>query len=91
MVQSERQIIDAPAALDQQVFSISGSPVAGLGGLWILQDEERQAWHDKIAGRRRHRTDELATAVEPSFSTSTRIKRAVSVEKARSPAEADRK
>lgn len=24
--------------------------VFGLGGLWILRDPERQAWHDKIAG-----------------------------------------
>jgi uncharacterized RDD family membrane protein YckC len=24
--------------------------VAGLGFLWIVFDEERQAWHDKIAG-----------------------------------------
>jgi uncharacterized RDD family membrane protein YckC len=22
----------------------------GLGGLWILRDPERQAWHDRIAG-----------------------------------------
>ena len=24
--------------------------VAGLGFLWIIFDEDRQAWHDKIAG-----------------------------------------
>jgi uncharacterized RDD family membrane protein YckC len=29
------------------IFSLA---VLGLGGLWILKDPERQAWHDKIAG-----------------------------------------
>jgi uncharacterized RDD family membrane protein YckC len=29
------------------VFSIAAF---GLGGLWILRDPERQAWHDKVAG-----------------------------------------
>jgi uncharacterized RDD family membrane protein YckC len=29
------------------LFSLA---VFGLGGLWILRDPERQAWHDKIAG-----------------------------------------
>ena len=29
------------------VFSIA---TFGLGGLWILRDPERQAWHDKVAG-----------------------------------------
>jgi uncharacterized RDD family membrane protein YckC len=29
------------------VFSLA---VAGLGGLWILRDPERQSWHDKVAG-----------------------------------------
>jgi len=29
------------------IFSLA---VLGLGGLWILRDPERQAWHDKIAG-----------------------------------------
>jgi uncharacterized RDD family membrane protein YckC len=24
--------------------------VAGLGFLWIVFDEDRQGWHDKIAG-----------------------------------------
>ena len=30
--------------------SILSTLVFGLGWLWILWDEERQAWHDKIAG-----------------------------------------
>jgi uncharacterized RDD family membrane protein YckC len=29
------------------IFSLA---VFGLGGLWILRDPERQAWHDRIAG-----------------------------------------
>lgn len=29
------------------IFSLA---VVGLGGLWILKDPERQAWHDRIAG-----------------------------------------
>jgi uncharacterized RDD family membrane protein YckC len=29
------------------IFSIAA---LGLGGLWILRDPERQAWHDRIAG-----------------------------------------
>jgi uncharacterized RDD family membrane protein YckC len=29
------------------IFSLA---VFGLGGLWILKDPERQAWHDRIAG-----------------------------------------
>ena len=32
------------------VASILSLAVLGLGGLWILRDPERQAWHDRIAG-----------------------------------------
>ncbi len=37
-------------ALVRGIASLFSLAVAGLGFLWILKDEERQAWHDKIAG-----------------------------------------
>jgi uncharacterized RDD family membrane protein YckC len=37
-------------ALVRGLSSIFSLAVVGLGGLWILKDPERQAWHDKIAG-----------------------------------------
>jgi len=37
-------------ALVRGIASLFSIAVAGLGCLWILKDEERQAWHDKIAG-----------------------------------------
>ena len=37
-------------ALVRGIAGIFSLAVLGLGYLWILRDEERQAWHDKIAG-----------------------------------------
>jgi uncharacterized RDD family membrane protein YckC len=37
-------------ALVRGLSSIFSLAVLGLGGLWILKDPERQAWHDRIAG-----------------------------------------
>jgi uncharacterized RDD family membrane protein YckC len=37
-------------ALVRGLSSIFSLAMLGLGGLWILKDPERQAWHDKIAG-----------------------------------------
>jgi uncharacterized RDD family membrane protein YckC len=37
-------------ALVRGIASLFSFAVAGLGCLWILKDEERQSWHDKIAG-----------------------------------------
>ena len=37
-------------ALVRGLSSIFSLAVLGLGGLWILKDPERQAWHDSIAG-----------------------------------------
>jgi uncharacterized RDD family membrane protein YckC len=37
-------------ALVRGLSSIFSLAVLGLGGLWILRDPERQAWHDRIAG-----------------------------------------
>ena len=41
------QFVDALIRGLASVFSLA---VFGLGGLWILRDPERQAWHDIIAG-----------------------------------------
>jgi uncharacterized RDD family membrane protein YckC len=37
-------------ALVRGLSGIFSLVVVGLGGLWILKDPDRQAWHDKIAG-----------------------------------------
>ncbi len=37
-------------ALVRGLSSIFSLAVLGIGGLWILRDPERQAWHDRIAG-----------------------------------------
>jgi uncharacterized RDD family membrane protein YckC len=37
-------------ALVRGIASLFSLGVAGLGFLWILKDEDRQGWHDKIAG-----------------------------------------
>lgn len=37
-------------ALVRGIASIFSLAVLGLGCLWIVRDEERQSWHDKIAG-----------------------------------------
>jgi uncharacterized RDD family membrane protein YckC len=37
-------------ALVRGLSSIFSLAVLGLGGLWIIRDPERQAWHDRIAG-----------------------------------------
>ena len=39
-----------PDALVRGLASIFSVVVLGLGCLWVLKDQERQAWHDKIAG-----------------------------------------
>jgi uncharacterized RDD family membrane protein YckC len=44
---SPLRVVDALVRVIASLFSLA---VAGLGCLWILKDEERQAWHDKIAG-----------------------------------------
>ena len=37
-------------ALVRGIASLFSVAVVGLGFFWILKDEERQAWHDLIAG-----------------------------------------
>jgi uncharacterized RDD family membrane protein YckC len=39
-----------PDALVRGLSSIFSLVALGLGGLWILRDPQRQAWHDRIAG-----------------------------------------
>jgi len=39
-----------PDALVRGLASIFSFVALGLGCLWVLRDQERQAWHDKIAG-----------------------------------------
>jgi uncharacterized RDD family membrane protein YckC len=39
-----------PDALVRGLSSIFSLVALGLGGLWILRDPHRQAWHDRIAG-----------------------------------------
>jgi uncharacterized RDD family membrane protein YckC len=41
------RFVDALVRGLSAIFSLA---VLGLGGLWILRDPERQAWHDRIAG-----------------------------------------
>jgi uncharacterized RDD family membrane protein YckC len=41
------RFVDSFVRAFSAIFSLGA---AGLGGLWILKDPERQAWHDKIAG-----------------------------------------
>jgi len=44
---SPLRFVDALVRGLSGIFSLA---VLGLGGLWILKDPERQAWHDRIAG-----------------------------------------
>jgi uncharacterized RDD family membrane protein YckC len=41
------RFVDALVRGLSAIFSLAA---AGLGGLWILKDPDKQAWHDKIAG-----------------------------------------
>ena len=43
----ELRFVDALVRGLSSVFSIAA---LGIGCLWMLQDAERQMWHDKIAG-----------------------------------------
>ena len=46
----ERPAAAFPDALVRALSSLFSFVALGLGVLWILKDEDRQAWHDKIAG-----------------------------------------
>jgi uncharacterized RDD family membrane protein YckC len=44
---TELRVIDAVVRALASIFSVAA---LGIGCLWMLQDPERQMWHDKIAG-----------------------------------------
>ena len=44
---TDLRVIDAVVRGLASVFSFAA---LGIGCLWMLQDPERQMWHDKIAG-----------------------------------------
>ena len=50
IVRLNGQPIDWPTAIVRALGCFLSLAVAGLGFIWIAVDEERQAWHDKIAG-----------------------------------------
>jgi uncharacterized RDD family membrane protein YckC len=50
LVRVDGRRLTFPDALVRGLSSIFSLVAFGLGGLWILRDPERQAWHDKIAG-----------------------------------------
>ena len=50
LVRTDGRAIDWPTAVARALGCLLSLAVAGLGFLWIVFDDERQAWHDKIAG-----------------------------------------
>ena len=50
VIRTNGQPLRFPDALVRALSSLFSFFALGLGVLWILKDEERQAWHDKIAG-----------------------------------------
>jgi uncharacterized RDD family membrane protein YckC len=50
VVRLDGREIDWPTAIVRALGCFLSLAVAGLGFFWIAFDEEKQAWHDKIAG-----------------------------------------
>lgn len=50
LVRLDGKEIDWPTAIVRALSCFVSLVVAGLGFFWIAFDDERQAWHDKIAG-----------------------------------------
>ena len=50
VIRTNGQPVRFPDALVRALSSLFSFFALGLGVLWILKDEDRQAWHDKIAG-----------------------------------------
>ena len=50
VIRTNGQPVRFPDALVRALSSLFSFVALGLGVLWILKDEDRQAWHDKIAG-----------------------------------------
>jgi uncharacterized RDD family membrane protein YckC len=50
VVRLDQREIDWPTAIVRALACFLSLMVAGLGFLWVAFDDERQSWHDKIAG-----------------------------------------
>ena len=50
VVRMDGREMDWPTAVVRALSCFLSLIVAGLGFLWVAIDEERQSWHDKIAG-----------------------------------------
>jgi uncharacterized RDD family membrane protein YckC len=50
VIRTNGQAVRFPDALVRALSSLFSFAALGLGVLWILRDDDRQAWHDKIAG-----------------------------------------
>jgi uncharacterized RDD family membrane protein YckC len=50
VVRSDQRELDWPTAIVRALGCFLSFAVAGLGFIWIAIDDERQSWHDKIAG-----------------------------------------
>ncbi len=50
LVRTDGKAIDWPTAVARALGCLLSLAIGGLGFLWIVFDDERQAWHDKIAG-----------------------------------------
>jgi uncharacterized RDD family membrane protein YckC len=50
VVRIDGRPIDWPTAIARALGCFLSLAAAGLGFLWIAIDNDRQAWHDKIAG-----------------------------------------
>jgi uncharacterized RDD family membrane protein YckC len=50
VIRSDGTPVALPEALVRGFSAILSLAALGIGGLWILVDPERQAWHDRIAG-----------------------------------------
>lgn len=50
VVRVDNREIDWPTAVVRSLSCFLSMAVAGLGFIWMLIDDDRQTWHDKIAG-----------------------------------------
>lgn len=50
VVRLDGREIDWPTAIVRAVGSFLSIAVVGLGFIWVAFDDERQSWHDKVAG-----------------------------------------
>ena len=50
VVRLDDRPLDWPTAIVRSLGCFVSVIVVGLGFIWVLFDDERQSWHDKIAG-----------------------------------------